>query len=51
MKFADGSTGILVQGDIGHPVSFYVHPSFASFTTKEYYVRVTVRRVAAGTSA
>jgi hypothetical protein len=48
VKFADGSTGVLVQGDINHPVSFYVHPSFAKITTKEYYVRATVRRVAAG---
>jgi hypothetical protein len=48
VKFADGSTGILLQGDINHPVSFYVHPCFASFQTKEYYVRATVRRVAAG---
>lgn len=48
VKFVDGSTGILVQGDIGHPVSFFVHPTFASFQTKEYYVRATVRRVAAG---
>jgi hypothetical protein len=48
VKFADGSSGILVQGDINHPVSFYVHPSFAKFQTKEYYVRATVRRVAAG---
>jgi hypothetical protein len=48
VKFADGSTGILVQGDITHPVSFYVHPSFAKLLTKEYSVRATVRRVAAG---
>ena len=48
VKFADGSAGILVQGDINHPVSFYVHPSFAKFATKEYYVRVSVRRVSAG---
>lgn len=48
VKFADGSSGILLQGDIGHPVSFYVHPSFASIHTHEYYVRATVRRVAAG---
>jgi hypothetical protein len=48
VKFADGSTGVLVPGDINHPVSFYVHPSFASFQTKEYHVRVSVRRVAAG---
>jgi Glycosyl hydrolase family 10 len=46
VKFADGSTGILVRGD--QAVSFFVHPSFASFQTKEYYVRVHVRRVAPG---
>jgi hypothetical protein len=28
-------------------VNFYVYPSFGSWKTKEYYVRVTVRRVAA----
>jgi hypothetical protein len=48
VKFADGSTGIIVQGDITHPVSFYIHPSFAKFSTKEYYVRATVRRFSAG---
>ena len=48
VKFADGSTGVLVQGDIDHPVSFFVHPSFGTLQTKEYYVRATVRRVAAG---
>jgi hypothetical protein len=48
VKFPDGSTGILLRGDINHPVNFYVHPSFASFQTKEYHVRVTVRRVAPG---
>ncbi len=48
VTFADGSTGVLVRGDIGQAVSFYVHPSFASFQTKEYYIRVRVRRVAPG---
>jgi len=48
VQFADGSNGIVVQGDIRHPVSFYVHPSFANFHTKEYYIRVTVRRFAEG---
>ena len=48
IKFADGSTGILSRGEIGQGVSFYVHPSFASFQTKEYYVRIHVRRVATG---
>ena len=48
VRFADGSTGILSRGDIGQAVSFYVHPSFANFQTKEYFVRVHVRRVAPG---
>ena len=48
VKFADGSTGILSRGDIGQAVSFYVHPSFADFQTKEYFIRVHVRRVAPG---
>jgi hypothetical protein len=48
VKFADGSTGVLARGDIEQAVSFYVHPSFAHFQTKEYYVRVHVRRVAPG---
>ena len=48
VTFADGSSGLLVQGDIGHPISFTAHPSFASFQTKDYYVRATVRRLAAG---
>jgi hypothetical protein len=48
VKFADGSVGTVLEGDIGHPISFYVHPSFAKFQTREYYIRVTVRRVAAG---
>jgi polysaccharide biosynthesis protein PslG len=48
VKFPDGSSGIQVQGDINHPVSFYVHPSFASIHTREYFVRASVRRVAAG---
>jgi hypothetical protein len=48
VRFADKSTGIVVKGDIAHPVSFYVHPSFAKITTKEYYVRVTVRRLGSG---
>jgi hypothetical protein len=48
VKFSDGSTGILVQGDINHPVSFFVHPSFGNLQTKEYYIRATVRRVGEG---
>jgi hypothetical protein len=48
VKFANGETGILLRGDIGHPVSFWVHPSFATLQQREYYVRATVRRVGAG---
>jgi hypothetical protein len=48
VKFADGSTGILARGDIGQAVSFHVHPSFAGFHTREYFIRVRVRRVAPG---
>ncbi|MCC9608660.1 hypothetical protein LOC68_09155 [Blastopirellula sp. JC732] len=48
VTFADGSSGLLVQGDIGHPVSLFVHPTFASILTRDYYVRVKVRRVSAG---
>jgi polysaccharide biosynthesis protein PslG len=46
IRFADGSTGILLRGDQG--VGFYAHPSYASLQTSDYYVRVTVRRVAPG---
>jgi len=48
VTFADGSSGLLMQGDISRPISFFVHPSFASFPTREYYVRVTVRRLVPG---
>ncbi len=48
VKFADGSTGVLSRGDIGQAVSFWVHPSFANFQTKEYFIRVRVRRIAPG---
>jgi hypothetical protein len=46
--FDDGSSGITLQGDFTHPVSFYTHPSFASVTTREYYIRVTFRRITPG---
>ena len=48
VTFPDGSTGIVVQGDIGHGVSFYVHPSIATLQTRDYYVRVTARRFSPG---
>lgn len=48
VTFADGSSGLLVQGDIGHPLSLFVHPSFASILTRDYYVRVHARRISPG---
>ncbi len=48
VTFADGSSGLVLPGDIGHPILFYTHPSFASFQTDEYYVRVAVRRLGNG---
>ncbi|HZZ72079.1 MAG TPA: hypothetical protein VFE24_07480 [Pirellulales bacterium] len=48
VTFADGSSGVLLPGDIGHPLSFYVHPSFANLAHRDYYVRATVRRIAQG---
>ena len=48
VTFADGSTGVVMRGDIGHPLSFWVHPTFAGLLTKEYYIRAKVRRLAAG---
>jgi len=44
--FADGSRGLLVQGNA--PTNYYVHPSFASLGTREYYVRIAVRRTVPG---
>lgn len=46
VRFADGTTGILVRGD--QAVSFVVHPSFAGFHQREYHIRVTARRIAPG---
>lgn len=46
VKFADGTTGILCRGD--QATTYFVHPTFAKFDTQEYYVRVTIRRVAPG---
>jgi len=44
--FADGSQGILVERNA--PTNYYVHPSFATLDTSEYYVRITVRRTVPG---
>ena len=46
VKFPDGSSGMLVAAN--QATRFYVHPSFASLQTREYYVRVTVRRITPG---
>ncbi len=49
-SFPDGSAGALVSAPGKHDsqnIKFVVHPSFASITTHDYYVRVTARRVAA----
>ncbi|MFD1691160.1 hypothetical protein ACFSHR_05100 [Azotobacter chroococcum] len=46
--FSDGSSGVEMEGDISHPANFYVHPSFASPQTRDYYIRVAVRRLGSG---
>ena len=46
VTFPDGTTGILMSANQG--AQFYVHPSFASIHTREYFVRITVRRVTPG---
>ncbi|HYQ39386.1 MAG TPA: hypothetical protein VER09_10655, partial [Pseudomonas sp.] len=48
VTFADGSEGLVIQGDMAHPVNFYVHPSFATVQTKNYFIRIAVRRLTAG---
>lgn len=48
VTFADGSSGLVLPGDIAHPISFYAHPSFASLQTDEYFARATVRRLGSG---
>lgn len=47
-KFDDGTVGMVVPGDIGHGVSFTVHPSFATIKNKEYYIRLSFRRITSG---
>lgn len=44
--FPDKTTGVLVG--VNQTMRFHVHPSFASIHTREYYVRITVRRVVPG---
>lgn len=45
-QFDDGSSGALVQNNQIPP--FYLHPSFASIKTRDYYIRLTLRRIGAG---
>jgi hypothetical protein len=45
-QFPDGSAGIELRGNPA--TSFYVHPSFASFKTTDYYIRLTLRRTGPG---
>jgi hypothetical protein len=46
ITFPDGSSGILVSANQG--TQFYLHPSFASIHTRQYFVRITVRRITPG---
>jgi hypothetical protein len=46
--FDDGSTGIEVEGKIGSGANFYTHPSFAGIKNKEYYIRISFRRIGPG---
>ena len=46
--FDDNSTGIEVQGNIGSSANFYTHPSFAGIKTREYYIRMSFRRIGPG---
>jgi hypothetical protein len=45
-SFPDGTTGVRI--DDNQSTRFYTHPSFASFQTRDYYIRITVRRIGAG---
>jgi hypothetical protein len=44
--FPDGSTGDQMQSN--ESAAFYVHPSFAGILTNDFYIRLTVRRIAQG---
>ena len=46
VTFPDGSSGILMSAN--QSAQFHVHPSFASIHTREYFIRITVRRVTPG---
>jgi hypothetical protein len=44
--FPDHTSGVLVKAN--QSMRFHVHPSFASIHTRDYYVRIMVRRVDSG---
>ena len=44
--FPDGTTGIRMESD--QDARFYLHPSFANFQTRDYYIRIAVRRLGEG---
>jgi len=46
VTFPDGTAGIQLRAN--QSTQFHLHPSFASIHTREYWVRITVRRVAPG---
>ena len=46
VSYPDGCSGVLVGAN--QRVQFYLHPSFASVNTMDYFVKIKVRRVVAG---
>ena len=46
VTFADGTSGMLMSAN--QSAQFHVHPTFAAIHTREYFVRLTVRRVTPG---
>jgi hypothetical protein len=44
--FPDETKGLQIGGD--DEATFFVHPSFASFALRDYYIRLTVRRIVPG---
>jgi hypothetical protein len=45
-QFDDGSSGAVVRNNQIAP--FYIHPSFANIKTRDYYIRLTLRRIGEG---
>ena len=46
VSFPDGTAGIRLSAN--QSTQFHLHPSFASIHTREYWVRITVRRIGPG---